>query len=108
MKHFAQSIAAAAVLTFMAAPVGAASKEELDAQVREATEALYKHSSAAKELAGRASGMLVFPKVVKAGIGIGGEYGEGALTDRRQVGGLLQYRGRLRSACSSALRRKSR
>ena len=79
MKHFAQTIAAAAVLMFMAAPAGAASKEELDAQVREATEALYKHSSAAKELAGRASGMLVFPKVVKGGIGVGGEYGEGAL-----------------------------
>lgn len=55
------------------------SKEELDADVREAVAELYKHSSAAKELAGRAAGMLVFPKVVKGGVGIGGEYGEGAL-----------------------------
>lgn len=55
------------------------SREELDAEVREAIEALYKHSSAAKELAGRSAGMLVFPKVIKGGIGIGGEYGEGAL-----------------------------
>ena len=39
----------------------------------------FKHSSAAKELAGKSAGMLVFPKVVKAGIGIGGEFGEGAL-----------------------------
>jgi lipid-binding SYLF domain-containing protein len=31
----------------------------------------------------KASGLLVFPKVIKAGIGIGGEYGEGAL----RVGG---------------------
>ncbi len=31
----------------------------------------------------RASGVLVFPSVIKAGIGIGGEYGEGAL----RVGG---------------------
>jgi lipid-binding SYLF domain-containing protein len=55
------------------------SKEELDADVREAIVELYKYSSAAKELAGRSAGMLVFPKVIKGGIGIGGEYGEGAL-----------------------------
>ena len=57
----------------------AASKAEIDANVREAIKAFYKHSSAGKELAQKASGMLVFPKVYKAGIGIGGEYGEGAL-----------------------------
>lgn len=35
------------------------------------------------EFLGRAAGVLVFPSVIKAGIGIGGEYGEGAL----RVGG---------------------
>jgi lipid-binding SYLF domain-containing protein len=57
----------------------AASKEEIDAYVKEAISTFYKHTSAGKELAAKASGMLVFPKVVKAGIGVGGEYGEGAL-----------------------------
>ena len=57
----------------------AASREELDAKVRGAVETLYKTSSAAKELAGHASGMLVFPEVYKAGLVIGGEGGEGAL-----------------------------
>ena len=57
----------------------AASKEELDAEVREAVRDFYQHTSAGKELAARASGMLVFPNVLKAGVGIGGEYGEGAL-----------------------------
>jgi len=57
----------------------AASKEELDAEVREAVNNFYQHTSAGKELAARASGMLVFPNVLKAGVGIGGEYGEGAL-----------------------------
>lgn len=57
----------------------AASREQLDAEVREAVKDLYEHSSAAKELAARASGMLIFPAVYKGGIGIGGEYGEGAL-----------------------------
>ncbi len=36
-----------------------------------------------KEFLGRAAGVLVFPSVIKAGVGIGGEYGEGAL----RVGG---------------------
>lgn len=58
---------------------GIMSKADLDAKVREAVTDLYKHSSAAKELAGKSHGMLVFPAVIKGGIGIGGEYGEGAL-----------------------------
>jgi lipid-binding SYLF domain-containing protein len=57
----------------------AASKAEIDAKVREAVENFYKQTSAGKQLAQKASGMLVFPEVIKAGIGIGGEYGEGAL-----------------------------
>jgi len=57
----------------------AASETEIDAKVQEAIANFYKQSSAGKQLAQKASGMLVFPDVVKAGIGIGGEYGEGAL-----------------------------
>ena len=68
-----------ALVLFAAAGASAASKEEIDAKVREAIEAFYKHTSAGKELAQKAEGMLVFPNVIKAGIGIGGEYGEGAL-----------------------------
>ena len=41
--------------------------------------AFEKQTPAGHELAKSASGMLVFPNVVKAGIGVGGEYGEGAL-----------------------------
>ena len=57
----------------------AASKEEIDAEVQEAIKNFYKHTSAGKRLALKAAGMLVFPSVFKAGIGVGGEYGEGAL-----------------------------
>ncbi len=57
----------------------AASKEEIDAEVSQAIQNFYKHTSAGRELARKASGMLVFPNVIKAGIGIGGQYGEGAL-----------------------------
>jgi lipid-binding SYLF domain-containing protein len=58
---------------------GLMGRADLDPKVRQAVEDLYKHSSAAKELAGKSHGMLVFPSVIKGGIGIGGEYGEGAL-----------------------------
>ena len=57
----------------------AASSDEIDARVREALANLYQTSSAAKELAGKARGLLVFPRILKGGVGIGGEYGEGAL-----------------------------
>ena len=79
MIRFARPLLAAALLLLAAVPATAASREELDASVREAIDALYKHSSAAKELAAKSVGMLVFPKVVKGGIGVGAEYGEGAL-----------------------------
>jgi len=75
-----RNLALCAVLLPLSLPVAeAASRDEIDASVREAIAELYEHSSAARELAAKSSGMLVFPKVYKAGFGIGGEYGEGAL-----------------------------
>ena len=66
-------------LLFCALNAQSASKEEIDAETREAVQNFYKHTSAGHELGKKAAGMLVFPNVIKAGIGIGGEYGEGAL-----------------------------
>lgn len=57
----------------------AASKAEINAEVSEALSIFYEKTSAGKILADNAAGVLVFPKVYKAGIGVGGEYGEGAL-----------------------------
>lgn len=57
----------------------AASKVEIDAKVQAAIGEFYKQTGAGRELARKAAGMLVFPEVLKAGIGVGGEYGEGAL-----------------------------
>ncbi|HUX24406.1 MAG TPA: YSC84-related protein [Burkholderiales bacterium] len=65
----------------------AASKAEIDAKVQETIRDFYKHTSAGKHLAQRAAGMLVFPEVIKAGIGIGGEYGEGALLIKGKTAG---------------------
>ncbi|KKL57324.1 hypothetical protein LCGC14_2236560 [marine sediment metagenome] len=55
------------------------SKVEIDLYVEEALKQFQKEAAAGAKLAAKAKGMLVFPKVYKAGIGIGGEYGEGVL-----------------------------
>ncbi len=69
-----------AILMIAAAlPAAAASKQEIDAEVREALANFKTQTSAGHELGQKAAGMLVFPSVIKAGVGIGGEYGEGAL-----------------------------
>jgi lipid-binding SYLF domain-containing protein len=56
-----------------------ASKLEIDARVRAAMEQLYAEEPVARELGAKASGILVFPRVIKVGIGIGGEAGQGSL-----------------------------
>ena len=68
-----------ALAFFFSASAGAASREEINAEVRQALKEFRHHTSAGHELSQKAAGMLVFPSVVKAGIGVGGEYGEGAL-----------------------------
>jgi len=53
--------------------------KEIDVSVDVALERFDKDIKGGKEFLQSAKGVLVFPKVLKAGIGIGGEYGEGAL-----------------------------
>lgn len=72
-------LAVLCLATFVASPAFADSKVELDAKVQEARAELARHTSAGAELAAKARGVLVFPRVIKAGFGVGGEYGEGAL-----------------------------
>lgn len=76
-----RAVLALALVTALLLPTAAtaASKVEIDARVQGALTDLYQRSPAARELAGKASGMLVFPRVFKAGFGVGGEYGEGSL-----------------------------
>ncbi|BFM14616.1 lipoprotein [Maricurvus nonylphenolicus] len=61
----------------------AASKVEIDARIDATLNEFYQHVPEGKALARKAKGVLIFPQVIKAGVGIGGEYGEGAL----QIGG---------------------
>jgi len=59
----------------------AASKTEINAKVSATMTTFYSTIKSGKELAGKAVGILVFPEVYKAGFGVGGEYGEGALLE---------------------------
>jgi lipid-binding SYLF domain-containing protein len=66
----------------------AASAREIDAGVSATLERFFYKIAGARELADKSVGILVFPSVVKAGFGVGGEYGEGALRVR---GGSVAY-----------------
>ena len=57
----------------------AASAYEIDVDVTAALKRFYNEVGGARDLVEHSAGVLVFPSVVKAGIGVGGEYGEGAL-----------------------------
>ncbi len=59
--------------------VQAASKMEIDLYVEDAIKQFQKHTSAGTKLASQAKGILIFPKIYKIGVVLGGEYGEGVL-----------------------------
>lgn len=51
----------------------------LNDKAKSALQTLFAQSTAARQLADNAKGILVFPEIVKAGFGLGGECGQGAL-----------------------------
>ena len=90
MREIRQS--AIAVLALLAvlclAPrAEAASGPEIDASARATMEDFFNQIWSGRELANKAAAILIFPTVVKAGIGIGGEYGEGVLHIRGRTAG---------------------
>jgi lipid-binding SYLF domain-containing protein len=74
-------------LAATARPSAASSAGEIEADVNATLARFYRHVVGSQDLAGRAAGVLVFPSIVKAGIGIGGEYGEGALRIKGKTAG---------------------
>ena len=61
--------------------------ETIEKNARDALALLLENSEGAKGLADDASGILVFPKIVKGGLIVGGQYGEGALFKEDAVAG---------------------
>ncbi len=79
MKQKLASCGLALFIALTSVPALGDSKAEIDANVQVTLQKFYASSASGKILADDAVGILVFPKVLKAGFGIGGEYGEGAL-----------------------------
>lgn len=63
----------------------AADARTIDKRVQETLQRLYKHAPALRPVVNNAAGVLVFPRVYKAGIG--GDYGEGALLEGGRTSG---------------------
>lgn len=73
-------LAAALLLSFATAgPVQAADREKIDKRVNEAVREFRTETEIGAQLMDQAEGVLVFPRVIKAAVGLGGAYGEGAL-----------------------------
>lgn len=66
----------------------AASAARIDADVESTMRQFFHRVGGTRELVSKSAAILVFPTVIKAGIGFGGEYGEGALLTR---GRTLEY-----------------
>jgi len=73
------ALIAVAAIALWAPRTEAASGAKINADVHVTLDQFFRQTPGSRALASSAAGVLVFPTVVKAGIGIGGEYGEGAL-----------------------------
>lgn len=82
MHRFSQALRQFMVvlsLSLLSFTTHAASSEEIDIKVQGSLDKFQEEVTGGKAFLDRAEGVLVFPDVVKAGFGIGGEIGEGAL-----------------------------
>ncbi|HKC16774.1 MAG TPA: YSC84-related protein [Steroidobacteraceae bacterium] len=82
MKEYASVLVRSALLCVALAWSGGAlamSKAEIDAGVHATLQSFYAQNPGHQELVGKAAAVLVFPHVTKAGLGVGGLHGEGAL-----------------------------
>ena len=96
MIRFVRSLSAAlsmAAAVTLAAPAIAASNDALDKDVRSALNSLYQSTPAAKALGAKAKAILVFPKIVKAGLIVGGQGGDGALLKGNKIVGYYNTGG---------------
>jgi lipid-binding SYLF domain-containing protein len=79
--------AASLSLCGISASAVAATAEDLNKDATQALETLYKSNPTAESISKQAKAVLVFPKIVKAGLVFGGSYGEGVLQKGSTVAG---------------------
>jgi lipid-binding SYLF domain-containing protein len=76
-----------ALLFPMPQPGKAATAAEINDAVNAKLQNFVAQNPSARELGRKAAGVLVFPSVIKAGFGVGGEYGEGVLIVKGKAAG---------------------
>ena len=81
------AILVGATLAFVSHFAMAASAGEISRDANASLQRLYASVPSAKALGSNANAILVFPKVTKAGLGVGGQFGEGALLQKGKVVG---------------------
>lgn len=79
------AVATMLALGSMGSQALAATAEDLDKDSAQALQTLYKTNPSAEVISKKARAILVFPKVVKAGLVFGGSYGEGVLMQNAKV-----------------------
>jgi len=82
-----------AVVALAPQTAAADSAAELNRDARAALAKLEAKVPAAKRLAAKAKGILVFPGIIKAGLVVGGQYGEGVLYKGGKVAGYYNTAG---------------
>lgn len=89
---FAACLMAAAALA-VPSHAAAASAQEIEDDTNRTLRSFVDQIGGAREIANKAVGILVFPSVVKAGFGLGGEYGEGMLIENQSPAGFYNLIG---------------
>lgn len=84
---------AAIASALLPATAWAADRAGLERDARAALQKLTSTVPAAKSLSTSATAVLVFPKVTKAGLGVGGQYGDGVLFRQGKVAGYYNTSG---------------
>lgn len=83
--NFLLVAAATFSLATMSSHANAATADDLNKDANQALQTLYKTNPAAASISKKAKAVLVFPKIIKAGLIFGGSYGEGVLTKGSHV-----------------------
>ena len=80
-------LVAAAALALGMGSANAATAEDLNVDAAQALKTLYKSNPVAESVGKNAKAILVFPKILKAGLVFGGSYGEGVMMKNEHVAG---------------------
>ena len=87
------TVAVSALVALIGSVALAVDTAAIDSQVAATLKQFYALSDKNKYLADNAAGVLVFPSITKAGAGVGGEHGQGALLQKGKTVGYYSVSG---------------